>query len=234
MKTIAIIPARSGSKGLIHKNIAVLAGKPLIAHTIVAAIASNQFDEIMVSTDSLEYAEIAKAYGANVPFLRSKEQSSDTANSWDVVKEVLAGYQQQGIAFDCVMLLQPTSPLRNSNDIVGAMNEMQQKNANAIVSVCEVDHSPFWSNTLPSNHSMKDFILVDSVPRQALDVYYRINGAMYLVKVPYLMQANSIYQNQCYAWVMDKVHSIDIDDELDFITAEAILHYFSNKEKQNP
>jgi len=109
MKNIAIIPARSGSKGLPDKNIRLLCGKPLLAYSIEAALQSDMFDVVHVSTDSIQYAEIAKKFGADVPFLRSTETSSDSASSWDVVKEVIEKYQKVGKCFDTFMLLQPTS-----------------------------------------------------------------------------------------------------------------------------
>lgn len=195
MKNLAIIPARSGSKGLKDKNIKLLNGKPLLAYTIEAAKESGVFDEIMVSTDSREYAHIAKQWGANVPFLRSEEKSNDTASSWDVVKEVIEKYRDLGTEFDTVALLQPTSPLRTSNNIIEGYNLMKEKEANFVVGVCEMEHSPLWANTLPENLSMANFIRPEflEIPRQKIPKYYRINGALYIVKVDYLMKSSYIY-----------------------------------------
>ncbi|WP_300386274.1 acylneuraminate cytidylyltransferase family protein [Clostridium sp.] len=225
MKNIAIIPARSGSKGLKDKNIKLLKGKPLIAYTIEEARESNLFDEIFVSTDSEEYAEVARSFGASVPFLRNKELSSDTASSWDVIKDSLINYKKLGKEFDTVTLLQPTSPLRKAEDIRKAYEKMKTKNANSIVSVCEVDHSPLWCNTLPDDNSLEKFLNNDLIkkPRQKLDTYYRINGAIYIVKTNYLISCGNIYDNKCYAIIMKKENSIDIDDELDFKIAEALI-----------
>ena len=117
-KIIAVIPARSGSKGLKDKNIKKLNGKPLIAYTIDAAKNANIFDKIIVSTDSEKYAEISREYGAQVPFLRSGKNSSDGANSWDVVKEVLMKLDEK---YDIIVLLQPTSPLRTSENILESL-----------------------------------------------------------------------------------------------------------------
>ena len=111
MNNLAIIPARSGSKGLKDKNIKLLNGKPLIAYSIEAAKKSEIYSHILVSTDSERYGEIAIQYGAEVPFYRSEENASDVASSWDVVKEALKKYQEMGIVFDTFTLLQPTSPL---------------------------------------------------------------------------------------------------------------------------
>ena len=139
MKNIAIIPARSGSKGLKDKNIRLLNGKPLLAYTIEAALKSKCYDTVMVSTDSKKYAKIAMEYGAEVPFLRGDENSKDNASPWEVVKEVLLKYKELGKEFDTFTLLQPTSPLRNAKDIKNAYAELKEKNANAVVSMCELD-----------------------------------------------------------------------------------------------
>lgn len=231
MGNLAIIPARSGSKGLKDKNIKLLSGKPLLAYTIEAARESGLFDEIMVSTDSQEYADIAKQWGANVPFLRSNELSNDTASSWDAVKEVLERYKNLGTEFDTVALLQPTSPLRTSNDIIEGYNVMKVKEANFVVGVCEMDHSPLWANTLPEDLSMENFIRpeVVKVPRQNIPTYYRINGALYIVKVDYLMKTPDIYADRSFALVMRKENSIDIDDQLDFTIAEVLISERSKK-----
>ena len=223
MKSIAIIPARSGSKGLKDKNIKDLCGKPLIAYTIEAAIESKMFDTIMVSTDSEKYAEISRKYGAEVPFLRSSATSSDAAGSWDVVREVLKRYEEQGQKYDSVMLLQPTSPLRTAKDIVDAFQLKKKKRAKAIVSVCEMDHSPLWSNTLPESLSMEGFIQTNSVPRQQLPTYYRINGAIYLVETSILYSDKRIFDNNCFAYIMPRERSVDIDTELEIVVAESLL-----------
>lgn len=116
MKNIAVIPARSGSKGLKDKNIKELNGKSLLAQSIEAAQESGRFDTIHVSIDSEYYAEIAKKYGADVPFLRSAELASDTSSTWDTVRFVLEEYTKLGKEFDTITVLQPTSPLRTAED----------------------------------------------------------------------------------------------------------------------
>lgn len=225
MRSLAIIPARSGSKGLKDKNIKLLDGKPLIAYTIEAALNSKMFDEVFLSTDSEKYAEIGCSLGANVPFLRSEELSTDIASSWDVVKAALLNYQEKGMKFETVALLQPTSPLRSCEDIINGYAQMKIKNANAIVSVCEVDHSPLWCNTLPDDHSLQNFLRQDLIgkPRQSLPTYYRLNGALYIVKSDYLWNTKNIYEKKCYAVIMSKENSIDIDDEIDFKIAEVLM-----------
>ena len=225
MKKLAIIPARSGSKGLKDKNIKLLNGKPLLAYTIEAAMSSNLFDEIHVSTDSREYADIAIKYGAHVPFLRSIETATDKASSWDVVREVIQCYKLEGKTYDMVTLLQPTTPLRTEQDIIEAYNVFISNEANAVVGVCEVDHSPLWCNTLPQDHSMINFIdkNISILPRQKLNTYYRINGAIYMINAEYFNSCESIYDSKCFAYIMKKEHSIDIDDEFDFKLVTAIM-----------
>jgi CMP-N,N'-diacetyllegionaminic acid synthase len=221
MKNIAIIPARSGSKGLKDKNIRPLNDKPLIAYSIETAIKTGIFDEIMVSTDSEVYATIAIESGASVPFLRSFTQSSDTAGSWDVVKEVLNGYRLLKREFDTVCLLQPTSPLRRVDDIISAYKLMECKSADSITSVCEMDHSPLWAMVLPKDGSLTDFRKnLNDAPRQQLSTYYRINGAIYIRKVEYGNDYITIKDENEFAYIMDRRNSVDIDTLEDFEIAE--------------
>lgn len=225
MKRIAIIPARSGSKGLKDKNIKELNGRPLIAYSIEDAINSKMFDKVFVSTDSQRYADISEMYGADASFLRSDINSSDSAKSWDVVREVIAKLRELGEEYDEVMLLQATSPLRNSEDIVNAVKLMDEKNASAVVSLTECDHSPIWCNVLPSDKSMDGFDNNDykNLPRQELPQYYRYNGALYLIKTDELLKGDHMFEHGCFAYIMPQNRSIDIDTELDFLIAETIM-----------
>ena len=230
MKNLAIIPARSGSKGLKDKNIKELNKKPLIYYAIKEAKKSNIFDEIMLSTDSVLYADIGKKLGASVPFLRDDNLSTDTASTWDVVKDVLKRYEEKNIYFDTVCILQPTSPLRISDDIVKSYDMFKEKDANFVVSVCEMDHCPLWSNTLDDTLSMENFIdkNIIQMPRQELPIYYRINGAVYIIKTKYLFEVKDIYSSKSYAYIMPKTRSIDIDDIVDFRLAGILLDENNN------
>lgn len=224
MKNLAIITARSGSKGVVDKNIRLLDGKPLFAYSIEAALKSEMFEEIMVSTDDEKYAELAQKLGASVPFLRSSENSGDDTSSWDVVREVLKKYEELGERFDTVALLQPTSPLRKAEDIIQGYQLLYEKRANSIIGVCEVEHSPLYCNVLGDDLSMNNFIRSDAYmkPRQRLPKYYRINGALYIVRVKENINIYDIYDNKCYAYIMPQEKSIDIDTELDFKIAELL------------
>lgn len=218
MKLLAIIPARAGSKGLKDKNIRPLGGIPLCAWTIRAAKQSGVFDEIHFSTDSEQYAQIAREYGASVPFLRSAELASDTAGLWEVVKAVIGKYREAGRGFDAVMLLQPTTPFRSAEDIRAAVRLLEEKNAQAIVSVKEDAHPAAWSAELPPDGDMRIFHekLKNGVRRQEFRTSYALNGALYLVRIGHLFETETIFQRGCYAYVMPEERSADIDDQLDF------------------
>ena len=224
MNNLAIIPARSGSKGVPDKNIRDLCGKPLIAYSVEAAILSGQFSEVMVSTDSEKYADISRLFGANVPFLRSPQTASDTASSWDMVDEVLSEYNKLGQSFDSFCILQPTSPMRTSEDIKKAYELYYSKASFAVVSVCESEHSPLWCGHLSSTFELNDFIDARSMnQRQALGKYYRLNGAIYIVNTERFKTDRFLYQKGSYAYVMEQIRSIDIDTEIDFALAEVLL-----------
>ena len=227
MRNIAIIPARSGSKGLPDKNIRLVNGKPLLAYTIEAALESGCFDTVHVSTDSERYAEIAREFGADVPFLRSAELATDTASTWDAVREVLARYAELGRKFDTMMLMQPTTPLRTGEDVKAAYALLREKQAKSVIAVCEVDHSPLWCDTIPDSGSMKGFGRKDLawVNRQDLRPYYRVNGAIYLLSVDGISSPpdDDIYEDNCYALFMDRKKSVDIDSEDDLALVEFLL-----------
>lgn len=225
-KNIAIIPARSGSKGLIDKNIKELNHKPLLAYTIEAAKKSGLFETIHVSTDSEKYSKIAENYGADQPFLRHANNSADASSTWDAVREVIENYEDIGKVYDIVVLLQPTSPLRTSEDIQGAYSLFQNMHAKTVVSVTEVDHPIQWCFTLDETKSMKSFAesAYKNSRRQDLQKHYRENGAIYIIRTKDIMNPEfEFYNSDCYAYIMDRSKSIDIDSLLDFKIAEIIM-----------
>lgn len=224
MKNLAIIPARSGSKGLKDKNIRLMHGKPLLAYSIEAALDSGCFAEVMVSTDSQQYADIAKTHGASVPFLRDEKNARDQSSSWDMVDEVLAKYHEQGEDFDSFCLLQPTSPLRNAEDIRNAYELFFEKKAKAVVSVCEAEHSPLWCGQLPESLSFEHFLSeANTGRRQDMGRFYRLNGAIYIADTERYRENHYLYDKDGYAYIMPQERSIDIDTKLDFTFAELIL-----------
>lgn len=222
---LAVIPARGGSKGVPGKNIRELAGKPLVVYTIEAAINSGVFEKVIVSTDSMEIADIARKSGAEVPFIRPEEISGDFASSDEVIKHAVDFLEDKGDIFTEVCKLQPTSPLRNATHIKEAYKLFQEKEADFIVSVCECEHSPLWSGKLRDDLSMDDFIKdeIKLACRQKLTTFYRLNGAIYMAKMDAFKREHSFFGANGYAYLMRQKDSIDIDSELDFKIAECIM-----------
>ncbi len=229
MKNLAIITARSGSKGLLDKNILPLCGKPLMWYSINAALESGMYDEVMVSTDSEKYAEIARECGASVPFLRSAETSGDTASSWDVVREVLREYKKLGKEFDTFTILQPTAPLRTAQDIRDAFDLMEREKKDYVLSIIESEHPLGWYFTF-NDKNERIYAIEDMIyQRQKAIKYYRPNGVIYIMK-PYVVADDETVKNTPAAYfIMDNISSIDIDSEVDFVLAE----YYVKKREAN-
>lgn len=225
---IAIIPARAGSKRLPGKNIKLLAGKPMIAWTIEAALNSKIFDHVFVSTDGEEIAQVSKEYGAEVPFLRPDELASDEATTNDVVTHLVEWFERKyNKNVGTITILQPTSPLRNTQHIIEAMQLMKDKSAKAIISVCELEYPIQFCNKLGSDGSMKDFIKSENNKRtQDLERFYRVNGAIYIYTRCYVGFLNNIYSDGSYAYAMNRSCSIDIDSEYDFELAKFLIPDF--------
>jgi CMP-N,N'-diacetyllegionaminic acid synthase len=225
---LAVIPARGGSKGLPRKNIKKLAGRPLISWTIEAGLASKYIDQLIVTTDDEEIARIATEYNATVPFIRPKHLASDSASSYETIIHALDYYSDKGESFYYLLLLQPTSPLRTTQHIDEAFCLLDSKNADSIISVTESEHSPLWSNVLPEDHSMEDFIsdtCRQVTRRQDLPKYFRINGAIYIVNIKKMINEKSLFlSTNIFAYIMDRYSSVDIDDLLDFKLAELIIN----------
>lgn len=223
-KILAIIPARSGSKGLKDKNIKKLNGKPMISYTIEAALKSEIFTNVIVSTDSQKYAEIAKKAGAEVPFIRPEKLATDESTTTDVILHAISEMEKRNDGYDYFMLLQPTSPLRTAENIKQAYSLLKEKDANAVVSVCETDHNPLWSNTLDESLSLDNFIdTKNNKRRQELPTYYRLNGAIYISEINYYKKYRDFYTDKSYAYIMNKRESIDVDDIIDFRLAEVLM-----------
>jgi len=231
---LAIIPARSGSKRLPRKNILDLAGKPLIAWTIEAALESIYIDRVVVSTDNDEVASISKKYGADVPFMRPAELALDETTSIDTVLHTIKALESLGDKYDVMILLQPTSPLREVSDIDNCIFQFDKRGDKSVVSVCETAHSPLWANTLPEDHSMDDFLSdeVNNCRSQDFPVYYRLNGALYVVCIKTLLTMRKptlLLKENCSAYIMPQERSIDVDTKLDLLYASSYINNSSLK-----
>lgn len=221
-KVVAVIPARGGSKGLPKKNVRKLGEKELIGWTIEAAIQCQYIDEVIVSTDCLEIAEIARKFGAKVPFLRPVELANDTARTNDVVEHVLTKIDNK---YDFLVLLQPTSPFRNAVHISESLELFCSQNMRSVVSVCELSKSPYWSFWVDKQKNMTALLdgKFDDNRRQDLSKAYSLNGAIYIQTVERFFATKKFIHDDSLAYLMDKRSSIDIDDIVDFKLAEILV-----------
>ena len=228
MRILGLIPARGGSKGIPDKNIKELAGKPLIAYTIKESLKSRFIDRLIVSTDSEKIVEISKNLGAEVPFLRLQELAQDDTPMLPVIKHAIRFLEQKdGYKPDYIILLQPTSPLRNVKHIDEALEKLTQSDADSIVSVQEVPHScnPYSVMKLDGEF-LKPFMEYDEIRniRQMKPTFYARNGAaIYAFTYDCLMDKNSIYGDKILPYFMKKEESFDIDDIVDFRICELII-----------
>jgi len=224
---LAIIPARGGSKRLPRKNVLDLNGKPLIAWSIEAGLKSKYIDKVVVSSDDKEILNISKQFGAKT-IKRPDELASDTATTFDAIKHTIENLEK----YDYVVLLQPTSPLRDERNIDEAIEVLENKNADAVVSVCEMDHSPLWSNVLPEDGNMSRFLRDEVLNKRSQDLekYYRLNGAIYICKTEKLLENKGFFlKDNIFAYTMDRKNSIDIDEEIDFLVVENLKKLLETK-----
>lgn len=217
MKKIAIIPARSGSKGLKDKNIIDLCGKPMMAYSIEAAINAGQFDDVVVSTDSKKYEAIAKAYGANV-LIRSKELANDEASTFVVIEDVL---KQVTKSYDYFMLLQPTSPMRNAKHVKEAIKRFEEKcnYFDFLVSVKEAEHANILVKPLDENYSLRYFDTDFSNYKRQNYKEYSPNGAIFIGKCKEYMEQKHFFGAKSIGYIMNAEDSIDVDTVLDYEVA---------------
>lgn len=228
---LAIIPARGGSKGLPGKNIKTLAGQPLIAYTIKAALRAGLVSRVIVSTDSEEIAETARKYGAEVPFMRPAELASDTANAMDAFFHVLERLREtENVDFESFVVLQPTSPLRTAADIDSAIRLFEQKKAKTVLSVTDFPHPPVWAQAMNKNKQITPFFGNENLTqnRQNQKNAYLPNGAVYVFDTQFLKTHRSYFSAHTYGYYMPPERSVDIDTALDFIVAQALLHKKQN------
>ena len=228
MKKIAIIPARSGSKGLPNKNILMLGNKPLIAYTIEAALKSNEFERVIVSTDSLEYKYIAEKFGAEV-FMRSEELSNDKASSFVVIEDVLNKIET---TIDYFVLLQVTSPFRNENHIKESIEVFENSISeyDFLVSMQKSDKSSSLIKPIYDSGTLEEYnIDYSNYSRQKYDEYHP-NGAIYIGKIKEYLEQKHFFGKRSKAYFMNKEDSVDIDDSLDFEIAITLLNK-KNKEE---
>lgn len=230
MKKVAIITARSGSKGLPNKNVLFANGKPLMAYSVEAALESGEFEKVIVSTDSQEYIDLLSHYP--IEFVkRSAELASDKASSFVVIEDVLNRYSH--VDYDYFVLLQPTSPLRTAQHIqeANAKFEANFEKFDFLVSVSDAHKPTTLTRQIDEDESLKNFKLdYSNYARQQYHPEYSPNGAIFSAKPQAYLKQKHFYGEKCIAYFMDKEVSVDIDDRLDFEYFYFILQQ-CNKEK---
>lgn len=224
-KVLALIPARGGSKGIPHKNIIPVNGKPLIAYTIEAAKGCSFIDRVLVSTDDPRIQEVALEYGADAPFLRPAALSQDDTKSIDVVLHAIDYCKnEEGDPYDIVVLLQPTSPLRDSNDISGALSLFAKTGCDSLCSVTPLREHPLLSRSMNEETGLLFPLLKhqSTVRRQDMPPYYHVDGAIYINYCNDLREDTSLNDNDC-GYPLERSHSVDVDDMDDLNYAEFLL-----------
>ena len=232
---LGLIPARGGSKGLPEKNIKPLLCKPLIAWTIEQALASKYLDRVVVSTDDKGIAEISKKYGAEVPFMRPKELARDDSTTSDVILHVLKWFEDAGEKYDYLALLEPTSPLREKNDIDKCIELLiDSEVAKSIISVSKLESAHPEFNVIIDKKS--GFIeKVDGTTefqvlrRQDLPDIYFFDGTIYISEVKAFFKNQTFYHNRTLAYIVPRWKSIEVDEIFDLICVEAIIKYRKDK-----
>ena len=231
-KVLGVIPARGSSKRFPNKNIRMLAGKPLIAWTIEAARKSKKLTDFLVSSDALLIMDIAKNYGAPVPFTRPPELATDTVRNIEVVAHALEFMESnKQVTYDIIILLQPTSPIRNPAHIDQAVDLLWRSDLDSAVSV----KGPFKKRD-PILKALRNGILEDYCPVQDpadTEPFYMYNAALYAVKRDYFIQHNKLISPRQIPILMDPIYSVDVDTEADFLMAETYLNYLAKTRQQS-
>jgi CMP-N,N'-diacetyllegionaminic acid synthase len=229
MRILFLIPARGGSKGIPNKNIVQLNSKPLIGYTIEECLKiSKTYDcEICVSTDSVEIKNVAESFGIHVPFLRPEDISTDTASSEVVILHAIEWYRDNGKQFDFVVLLQPTSPLRNHKHIVEAINQYLDNQTNSIdmmVSVKVSKANPYFNLFEENDNGMlRKSINSNYTRRQDCPITYEYNGAIYVININSLKEKGIQNFNNIKKYIMNEISSLDIDEPEDLKICEYFL-----------
>ena len=221
MKNIAIIPARGGSKRIPKKNIKEFLGKPIIAYSIEAALESQLFDEVMVSTDSEEIATVAERYKASVPFVRSLETSNDYATIADVIEEVISMYKEQGKTFDYVCCILPTAPFLTSQRLIEGFNLLQEKRYDSVTPVLRFSY-PIQRALQIDDLGRLSMIWPENLTKRSQDLLpaYHDCGQFYWGNVKAFLKEKSFFMKNGGAIALSEIEVQDIDTEEDWKVAE--------------
>jgi len=224
------ITARGGSKGIPGKNLKPMAGRPMIAWTIQAALAAKGLDRVILSTDDPEIARVGREVGAEVPFLRPPELATDTASHLAVADHLMSWLESERCLPDYLLLLQPTSPLRTTADIEAGVALAKERSADAVIGVAEVHpHTahPWLVQRLSSEGRLEPFLTppTDDLRRQNMPPAFAINGALYVNRCASLRRDRTFFPAGALAYPMPVERSLDVDTPLDFFLAEKLLEH---------
>jgi len=220
IKTVAIIPARGGSKGIPRKNVKELNGKPLIGYIIETALSVDEIDRVIVSTEDPEIAIVAKEFGAEVPFVRPKELADDSTPTLPVLQHVVSSLEEyENYTPDVVVLLYVTSPLLKTERVSEAVKLLKEGNFDSVISVVE-DRGHYWIENNENYERLYPKVIKN---RQFTKPLYRENGAIYACKRAVLMEENVLVGGKVGFLVMSDRESIDIDELIDFEIAEILV-----------
>lgn len=229
MKNIAIITARGGSKRIPKKNIKEFCGKPIIAYSIEAALESGAFDEVMVSTDSEEIAEIARRFGAAVPFMRSEKTSNDYATTVDVINEVLDEYKRKGVSFDYFTCIYPTAPFVDGELLRDAIRNLKDSGADALIPVVRFSFPPQRAFVVRDGVLKYEFPEHEKTRSQDLEPIYHDCGQFYICSCEALARYNSLITSNTIPYIMPEERVQDIDTMSDWEIAEAKYRVLQSK-----
>lgn len=224
-RILGVIPARGGSKGIPRKNLVELMGKPLVQYTFEVALASQKLDRVVLSTDDDEIAVFGRDFGVEVPFRRPKTLATDWVPCWDVVRHAVEwlGKAERYVA-DAVIVLQPTSPFRQTHHIDGAIEEFRKRKVDSVIGVCRVKEHPYEVVAFSGTRMRR--VLVPAKParrRQNYPEFFYINGAIYLIRREVLQTPGAGYGVRIWGYVMDYISSFEIDTPEDLGVAECLL-----------
>jgi CMP-N-acetylneuraminic acid synthetase len=229
LTVLAIVPARGGSKGIPRKNLATLAGRPLLAHTATAALAARRLSRVVLSTDDDEIADVGRACGLEVPFMRPPGLGGDDVQTIDVIQDVVRRLESAGARFDAIMTLQPTTPLRRPEDIDGAIELLERADADSVISFVDVgERHPARMKAVDADGRVSDppfGEVVECEPRQKLSRLYLREGSIYLTRRDVLMRDRSFKGLDCRAWIVPPERACNIDEPFDLFLAEQMLAY---------
>jgi CMP-N-acetylneuraminic acid synthetase len=229
LTVLGIVPARGGSKGIPRKNLAPLAGRPLLAYTASAALRAKRLSRVLLSTDDEEIAAVGAGYGLDVPFMRPTRLSGDDVQTIDVLQDVVSRLESAGECYEAVFTLQPTTPFRRPDDIDGAIELLEQTGADSVISLVDVgERHPARMKVVDAEGRVHDPAFAETIEcqrRQDLPRLYLREGSVYLTRRDVLMRERSIRGRDCRAWVVPRERACNIDDPFDLFLAEQMLNY---------